>query len=59
MPSRTDLLQEDYLHREGQKAGEFQYFWPDGTSYSDEAGIKRIAALAVPPSCRRYPRTPT
>lgn len=50
MPSRTDLLQEEYLRREGQKAGEFQYFWPDDTPYEDQGGIERIAALAVPPA---------
>ncbi|AZI42791.1 DNA topoisomerase IB [Deinococcus psychrotolerans] len=50
MPSRTDLLQDEYLRREGQKAGEFQYFWPDSTPYEDQAGIERISALAVPPA---------
>ena len=49
MTSRTELLQEDYLRREGEKAGEFRYFHPDGTPYQDEAGLSRIAALAVPP----------
>lgn len=50
MPSRTDLLQEEYLHREGNEAGKFKYFWPDGTPYQDAAGIARIAVLAVPPA---------
>lgn len=50
MPSRTDLLQDEYLRREGKKPGEFRYFWPDGTEYADEEGLARIASLAVPPA---------
>jgi len=50
MPSRTELLAEDYLRREGHDPKTFRYFHPDGTPYQDEAGIARIAALAVPPA---------
>ncbi|GGR13925.1 DNA topoisomerase IB [Deinococcus ruber] len=50
MTTRTDLLQEEYLRREGDKPGEFRYFLPDGSEYRDEAGLARIAALAVPPA---------
>lgn len=50
MPSRTEILQDEYLRREGNKQGEFRYFWPDGEEYTDEQGIARIAALAVPPA---------
>ncbi|AWN22635.1 topoisomerase I [Deinococcus irradiatisoli] len=50
MVSRTDLLQEEYLRREGHEVGKFEYFWPDGTPYQDDAGLARIAALAVPPA---------
>ncbi|PYE53610.1 DNA topoisomerase IB [Deinococcus yavapaiensis] len=49
MTSRTELLQEEYLRREGEKAGEFRYFYPDGTELADEAALARIAKLAVPP----------
>ncbi|MBZ9713415.1 DNA topoisomerase IB [Deinococcus multiflagellatus] len=48
--SRTDLLQEEYLRREGSDPKAFRYFWPDGTPYEDEEGIARIAKLAVPPA---------
>ena len=50
MPSRTDLLQGEYLRREGHQPGKFEYFWPDGTLFTDEAALARIAALAVPPA---------
>lgn len=50
MPSRTDLLQDEYLRREGSKPEEFRYFWPDDTEYTDAEGIARISALAVPPA---------
>ncbi|GGO27625.1 DNA topoisomerase IB [Deinococcus humi] len=50
MPGRTDLLQEEYLRREGNDPKKFKYFWPDGTPYQDEDGISRIASLAVPPA---------
>jgi DNA topoisomerase I len=50
MPSRTELLAEDYLRREGSDPKAFRYFWPDGGAYEDEAGLKRIASLAVPPA---------
>ncbi|WP_407569991.1 DNA topoisomerase IB [Deinococcus altitudinis] len=49
-PTRTETLQEDYLRREGNKPGEFRYFWPDGHAYTDPEGLTRIAALAVPPA---------
>ncbi|SEI90431.1 DNA topoisomerase-1 [Deinococcus reticulitermitis] len=49
MPSRTELLTEDYLRRAGQDPKAFEYFYPDGTPYTDAAGLARIAALAVPP----------
>ncbi|WP_456831864.1 DNA topoisomerase IB [Deinococcus sp. UYEF24] len=50
MTTRTESLQEDYLRREGNKPGEFRYFWPDGRAYADPEGLTRIAALAVPPA---------
>ncbi|WP_034386705.1 DNA topoisomerase IB [Deinococcus sp. YIM 77859] len=50
MAGRTDLLHEEYLRREGNKPGEFRYFWPDGTEYTDPEGLARIASLAVPPA---------
>ncbi len=50
MPSRTELLQDEYLRREGHAVSQFKYFWPDGTPYRDEAGLARLAALAVPPA---------
>jgi len=50
VPSRTDLLQDEYLRREGHQPGKFEYFWPDGTPFTDEAALARIAALAVPPA---------
>ncbi|ABF46352.1 DNA topoisomerase IB [Deinococcus geothermalis] len=50
MAGRTDLLHEEYLRREGNKPGEFRYFWPDGEEYTDPEGLDRIAALAVPPA---------
>ncbi|UBV42391.1 DNA topoisomerase IB [Deinococcus taeanensis] len=50
MPGRTDLLQEEYLRREGHDPKAFQYFWPDDTPYTDETGLARIARLAVPPA---------
>ncbi|EYB69594.1 type I topoisomerase [Deinococcus phoenicis] len=50
MPGRTDLLQDEYLHREGSKPDEFRYFWPDGEEYTDPEGLARIASLAVPPA---------
>lgn len=50
MPGRTDLLEGDYLRREGHDPKTFRYFYPDGTPYRDRAGIARIAALAVPPA---------
>ena len=49
MPSRTEALQDEYLRREGQEAGKFKYFYPDGKRYTDRAGLERIAALAVAP----------
>ncbi|WP_420596648.1 DNA topoisomerase IB [Deinococcus sp.] len=50
MPSRTDILQEEYLRREGHEVGKFKYFWPDGTPYKDKAATERMSALAVPPA---------
>jgi DNA topoisomerase I len=50
MPTRTELLQEDYLRREGDRAGEFRYFYPRGREYKDADGLARIASLAVPPA---------
>lgn len=49
MTSRTELLQEEYLRREGEKAGAFRYFYPDGGELTDETALARIAKLAVPP----------
>ena len=45
MPGRTDLLQDEYLRREGNKPDEFRYFWPDDTEFTDADGLARIAAL--------------
>ncbi|MEW6422742.1 MAG: DNA topoisomerase IB, partial [Deinococcota bacterium] len=50
MAGRTDLLHEEYLRREGEKPGEFRYFWPNGEAYTDPEGLARIASLAVPPA---------
>ncbi|PNY80895.1 DNA topoisomerase IB [Deinococcus koreensis] len=50
MTSRTDLLAEEYLRREGSDPKAFSYFWPDGAPYEDEAGLTRIGRLAVPPA---------
>ena len=50
MTTRTELLQEDYLRREGNRPGEFRYFFPHGREYHDAAGLARIASLAVPPA---------
>ncbi|KEF34785.1 topoisomerase I [Deinococcus sp. RL] len=50
MTSRTGILQDEYLRREGDKPTEFRYFWPDGEEYVDPEGLARIAALAVPPA---------
>jgi DNA topoisomerase-1 len=50
MTSRTELLQEEYLRREGEKVGEFRYFHPDGTELTDETQLARISKLAVPPA---------
>lgn len=52
MPSRTEVLSETYLRREGDEPGAFRYFWPDGKRYTDAAGLERIARLAVPPAYR-------
>lgn len=50
MTTRTEGLQEEYLRREGDKPDAFGYFWPDGSPYTDAAGLERIAKLAVPPA---------
>ncbi|MFC4426846.1 DNA topoisomerase IB [Deinococcus navajonensis] len=50
MPSRTELLAEEYLRREGHDPKAFTYFYPDGSPYTDEQGLARIARLAVPPA---------
>ena len=50
MPTRTELLQEDYLRREGNKVGEFRYYHQGGREYRSAAGLARIASLAVPPA---------
>lgn len=50
MTSRTEILQDEYLRREGNKPDEFRYFWPDGEEYTDPEGLARIASLAVPPA---------
>lgn len=50
MPTRTELLSEQYLRREGHDPKRFRYFWPDGRRYTSKAGIARIAKLAVPPA---------
>jgi len=48
---RTELLQEEYLTRQGDTPGGFEYFYPGGRRYRDAKGLARIAALAVPPCC--------
>ncbi|MFC4640469.1 DNA topoisomerase IB [Deinococcus hohokamensis] len=50
MPTRTELLSEEYLRREGHDPKAFRYFFPDGSPYTDEEGLARIARLAVPPA---------
>ncbi len=50
MTTRTELLQEDYLRREGHKPDDFRYFQPNGREYRDAQGLARIASLAVPPA---------
>ena len=50
MSTRTELLQEDYLRREGNKAGEFRYYHQGGREYRSAEGLARIASLAVPPA---------
>lgn len=50
MPSRTELLAEEYLRREGHDPKAFHYFYPDGSEYDDPDGMARIARLAVPPA---------
>ena len=52
MTSRTEILQEEYLRREGEKIGEFRYYYPDGTELTDETQLARISRLAVPPGYR-------
>ena len=48
----TELLQEEYLTRQGDTPGGFEYFYPGGRRYRDAEGLARIAALAVPPAYR-------
>ena len=50
MPTRTELLQGEYLRREGHQVGQFRYFTPEGKPYRSRAAIERISALAVPPA---------
>ncbi|CAM3362403.1 DNA topoisomerase IB [Deinococcus saxicola] len=50
MPGRTEILQEEYLRREGNDPKKFKYVWPDGTRYENKDDITRIASLAVPPA---------
>ncbi|WP_293914690.1 hypothetical protein, partial [Deinococcus sp.] len=50
MPTRTELLQGEYLRREGHEVGKFRYFTPEGKPYRSRAAIERINALAVPPA---------
>jgi DNA topoisomerase-1 len=52
MTSRTELLQDEYLRREGEKVGEFRFLYPDGTELRDEVQLARIHRLAVPPAYR-------
>ncbi|ADV66831.1 DNA topoisomerase IB [Deinococcus maricopensis] len=47
--SATTLLQDTYLRRAGDHPCRFRYTHPDGTPYTDEAGLARIAKLAIPP----------
>lgn len=49
MLGRTDGLQEHYYRREGDAAGSFRYYLPDGHELTDPAELERIAKLAVPP----------
>jgi DNA topoisomerase I len=50
MPTRTELLQSEYLRREGHEVGTFRYFTPEGKPHRNKADILRIDALAVPPA---------
>lgn len=50
MPGRTELLQDEYLRREGHDPKAFAYAFPDGEPYTDPDGLARIASLAVPPA---------
>lgn len=49
MTTRTEVLQDEYLRREGSGVGAFRYFYPDGSAFTDAAQLERIAKLAVPP----------
>jgi DNA topoisomerase I len=47
--ARTEGLETEYLHRQGNKDKGFVYVYPDGSRLTDEAQLQRIAKLAVPP----------
>ena len=40
-PRRTELLQEEYLTRQGDTPGSFEYFYPGGRRYRDAGGLAR------------------
>lgn len=50
MTTRTELLQEEYLRREGDQVGAFRYYYPDGSELTDETHLARLGKLAVPPA---------
>lgn len=52
MLSRTEVLQDLYYRREGERIGEFRYFWPNGDEVTKSDELGRIARLAVPPGYR-------
>ncbi len=49
MTARTEGLETEYLHRQGNKEKGFVYLYPDGSKLADAAELERIAKLAVPP----------
>jgi len=52
MTARTLGLEEEYLRREGEKLGEFRYFFPNGAELLEDLELERIGKLAVPPGYR-------
>ncbi len=52
MTARTQGLEEEYLRREGEKLGEFRYYFPNGAELLESSELERIGRLAVPPGYR-------